>query len=170
MVAWGAMAGCQPRYKLVEQAPETAAPGPADRPRIAVPAEASPSLAAESSGNYRPLEWLTLRGLNPRTGAISEPLRKLEGGAVRIKGYMVPFADEYETAQEFLLVPQFGMCIHTPPPPSNQMVLVTMTGAPAKVDFSQAVEVAGILEIAADESPYGKVAFKIEAAEARAAP
>jgi hypothetical protein len=116
---------------------------------------------------YKNLEWLTLRGLNTRTGAVSEALRKLEGGAVRIKGYMVPFADEYETAQEFLLVPEFGMCIHTPPPPANQIVLVTMTGSPASVDFAKPVEVAGILEIAAGDSPYGKVSFKMEAAEAK---
>ena len=42
---------------------------------------------------------------------------------VRIPGYAVPLDAERSDKREFLLVPYFGACIHTPPPPANQIVL-----------------------------------------------
>jgi hypothetical protein len=113
---------------------------------------------------YTAIDWRVLRGLNTRTGEVSAALRKLEGGAVKISGYMVPFEDEYESAREFLLVPQAGMCVHLPPPPANQMLLVEMTGEAARVVWRNPVAVSGILAIVASDSPYGKVSFKVEAA------
>ena len=47
----------------------------------------------------------------------------LDGSIVKIPGFAVPL--EYqESVTRFLLVPYFGACIHTPPPPSNQIILV----------------------------------------------
>jgi hypothetical protein len=57
----------------------------------------------------------------------------LVGQAVRIPGYVVPLEDTKDGIKEFLLVPYFGACIHSPPPPSNQIVHVTLRqGAPLK--------------------------------------
>jgi len=46
---------------------------------------------------------------------------------IRIPGYAVPLDADRSNHREFLLVPYFGACIHTPPPPSNQIVLVRPT-------------------------------------------
>ncbi len=46
---------------------------------------------------------------------------------VRIPGYAVPLDADRSDKREFLLVPYFGACIHTPPPPANQIVLVRPT-------------------------------------------
>ena len=46
---------------------------------------------------------------------------------VRIPGYAVPLDADRSDKREFLLVPLFGPCIHTPPPPANQIVLVRPT-------------------------------------------
>jgi hypothetical protein len=46
---------------------------------------------------------------------------------VRRPGYAVPLDAERSDKREFLLVPYFGACIHTPPPPANQIVLVRPT-------------------------------------------
>ena len=43
---------------------------------------------------------------------------------VRIPGFITPLEYEDDLITEFLLVPYFGACIHTPPPPVNQTVLV----------------------------------------------
>ena len=43
---------------------------------------------------------------------------------VRIAAFIVPLEDNMQESDEFLLVPYFGACIHTPPPPANQIVLV----------------------------------------------
>lgn len=47
----------------------------------------------------------------------------LDGEIVSIPGYVVPLeSDNPKSIREFLLVPYMGACIHTPPPPANQLV------------------------------------------------
>ena len=48
----------------------------------------------------------------------------LDGKPVRIPGYLLPLEFEGDKVSEFLLVPYVGACIHTPPPPPNQIVHV----------------------------------------------
>ncbi|MEM7775398.1 MAG: DUF3299 domain-containing protein [Pseudomonadota bacterium] len=52
--------------------------------------------------------------------------KDLNGKNVQIDGYLLPleFSETGET--EFLLVPYVGACIHVPPPPPNQIALVTL--------------------------------------------
>ncbi len=45
--------------------------------------------------------------------------------AVLLDGYALPLKWQGERAVEFLLVPWVGACIHTPPPPPNQVVHVS---------------------------------------------
>lgn len=48
----------------------------------------------------------------------------LDGKMVRIPGYVLPLEFKGKEVTEFLLVPWVGACIHTPPPPANQIVHV----------------------------------------------
>lgn len=50
--------------------------------------------------------------------------KELDGKPVRIPGYLLPLEFEGDRVSEFLLVPYVGACIHTPPPPPNQIVHV----------------------------------------------
>jgi hypothetical protein len=50
--------------------------------------------------------------------------KELDGKPVRIPGYMLPLEFDGDEVSEFLLVPYVGACIHTPPPPPNQIVHV----------------------------------------------
>ena len=43
---------------------------------------------------------------------------------VRISGYVVPLDASRDKYREFLLVPYFGACIHSPPPPANQIIVI----------------------------------------------
>jgi len=64
------------------------------------------------------------RGRLPTTNAA------LDGQLVRLPGYVLPL--EFGAAKkitEFLLVPWVGACIHTPPPPPNQIVHVKLDQA-----------------------------------------
>ena len=51
---------------------------------------------------------------------------ELNGQKIKLPGYLLPLEFEEKKVTEFLLVPWFGACIHTPPPPPNQIVFVTM--------------------------------------------
>jgi hypothetical protein len=45
---------------------------------------------------------------------------------LKIPGFVVPLDFEAEKVDEFFLVPFFGACIHVPPPPPNQIILVRL--------------------------------------------
>lgn len=77
-----------------------------------------------------------LDGSQEATKAMADLRKKLDDAPivksqvnqkVRLPGYAVPLDADRNSKREFLLVPYFGACIHTPPPPSNQIVLVRPT-------------------------------------------
>lgn len=45
-----------------------------------------------------------------------------EGKQVKIPGFVLPLEFSNTLLKEFLLVPYFGACTHTPPPPANQII------------------------------------------------
>lgn len=51
---------------------------------------------------------------------------ELNGQQVRMPGYALPLEFSGTRITEFLLVPWVGACIHTPPPPPNQIVHVKL--------------------------------------------
>lgn len=57
------------------------------------------------------------------TGAVNPAL---DGQLVRMPGYLLPLEFSGKQVTEFLLVPWVGACIHTPPPPPNQIVHVKL--------------------------------------------
>jgi hypothetical protein len=50
--------------------------------------------------------------------------KELDGSPVRMPGYLLPLEFDGDKVTEFFLVPYVGACIHTPPPPPNQIVHV----------------------------------------------
>ena len=78
--------------------------------------------------------------------APTEP--SMNGARIRIAGFMVPLESERGSVKEFLLVPYFGACIHTPPPPANQIIHVVAAKPLKNVQAMDAVWVSGALEVA----------------------
>lgn len=51
--------------------------------------------------------------------------QQLDGKKIKLAGFIAPLDWEKEgELREFLLVPYFGACIHSPPPPANQILYV----------------------------------------------
>lgn len=120
----------------------------------------APAPAAEEAVN---IDWRVLAGLDYTNGKATDTLKKLDGKTVRIPGFVVPLDDFQEEGAEFLLVPYYGACVHTPPPPPNQIVMVGMSGKKAvKLNLFDAVWMSGKLKIASVESPYGTVGYQLE--------
>ena len=71
------------------------------------------------------------------------------GKKIRIDGFMVPLDFDYGdalTVEEFVLVPDAGMCIHVPPPPPNQMIFIKLN-KPERVRYMyQPIAIEGILK------------------------
>ncbi|MBC7852882.1 MAG: DUF3299 domain-containing protein [Pirellulaceae bacterium] len=89
--------------------------------------------------------------------------KSLDGQAVKLPGYVVPLEETKEGLKEFLLVPYFGACVHSPPPPANQIVHV-VSAKPVKGFASMdTVWVSGILKMARQDSEMGVSGYKIDA-------
>jgi len=77
---------------------------------------------------------IDIDGLIARRGEITEKRRlrgatanaELNGENIRLPGYLLPLEFKEKKVTEFLLVPWVGACIHTPPPPPNQIVHVKL--------------------------------------------
>lgn len=50
----------------------------------------------------------------------------LDGQMIRMPGYALPLEFSGKAIRRFLLVPYVGACIHTPPPPPNQLIVVDL--------------------------------------------
>ncbi len=72
----------------------------------------------------------------------------LEGQPIELAGFMVPIEVKGDAVSQFLLVPEAGQCIHVPPPPLNQTLLVDTTSRPTRLrDLYQPVIVSGRLSV-----------------------
>jgi len=87
----------------------------------------------EHEGYVQRIKLAEKHGLNVRE-AVSELLNdKRDSSAVipnlnvddmQLGGYLVPLEMDGMKGTQFILVPTAGACIHTPPPPANQTILV----------------------------------------------
>lgn len=87
----------------------------------------------------------------------------LNGKVIRIPGFLIPVDANGTDVRSFLLVPYFGACIHTPPPPANQIIDVNSPVPVRNAHMMDAVWVTGSLEIAPGDSLFGPVAYKLKA-------
>lgn len=163
------------------------------RPGGAVPASAAatPSVAASAARSIAwadliPKDWdparqvsgfrqdlSTVSDADPRAQAIRVRMRSvwdhapavpsMNGVAVRIPGYVVAMDSPRNGHPEFLLVPYFGACIHTPPPPSNQVIHVRARQAMVAPHSMDTVWVSGTLSSARSESDLGASSYRLDA-------
>ena len=79
----------------------------------------------------------------------------LAGQSVSLAGYLVPLDEAKDGIRDFLLVPYFGACIHTPPPPANQIVHVRSQTPIKGFRTMDAVWVSGTLELDRSKTDMG---------------
>ncbi|MFV1921704.1 MAG: DUF3299 domain-containing protein [Methylotenera sp.] len=88
----------------------------------------------------------------------------LDNKNVTIHGYMVPLDGDVNFTKSFLLVPYFGACIHSPPPPSNQVIYVQIPGNGLPLNYSEAyVSVSGSIVVAKTTSELGIAGYQMQA-------
>lgn len=87
------------------------------------------------------------------------------GEVVSLPGYMVPIRFRGTAVQELLLVPYAGACIHVPPPPPNQIVLVMARQPYEIVGYFEAIRVTGVLRTMAVETELAEIGYVMTNAE-----
>lgn len=108
---------------------------------------------------------------DPKANALLDQLRRdldrapvvgsLDGRRVRIAGFVVTLERNDKGVTEFLLVPYFGACIHTPPPPANQIVHVLAKNRYPAEKAIFPVYVTGTLKAVAAVTPEGSAGYRI---------
>jgi hypothetical protein len=132
-----------------------------------VPADWDPSNA------FKDLDFSMLNDADPRAMQALQRLRDawndapvqtaLNGVRMRIPGFLVPLEQQRDQITEFLLVPYFGACIHTPPPPANQIIHVFPAKPIKKTQWMDAVWVNGTLETVRSDTGMGNAGYRLKA-------
>ena len=158
----------------------------------AAPAPKAAPPAGPVVGGFRTINWDALvpadwdpfkdfKGMNlgvlddadPRAAQMLKKMREvwdnapvngaLVGQRVRVPGFVVPLEDTKDGLKEFLLVPYFGACIHSPPPPANQIIHI-LPKVPAKgLRSMDTVWISGVLTSERTDSYMGAAGYRIEA-------
>ena len=125
--------------------------------------------------DFKDLDFQMLDDGDPRANVLLKKMRQawdnapvnpaLVGQTVRIPGFVVPLQDSKDGLKEFLLVPYFGACIHSPPPPANQIIHV-LPKTPAKgLRSMDTVWISGVLATVRTDSYMGASGYRIEATQ-----
>jgi len=172
--------------------PAQAADKAASSPGYRVGDKLSPAgKASAKAGDFKltewdalmPKDWDPMKGVNvlslgrmqdgdPQATAALERLKRswdtaptepaMDNTRIRIAGFVVPLDAEGETLHEFLLVPYFGACIHTPPPPANQVIHVTLATPAKGIRMMDAIWVSGELHTAISDTAMGTSGYRMD--------
>ncbi|PRY23718.1 hypothetical protein CLV78_104210 [Aliiruegeria haliotis] len=154
--------------------------------RAALAMAAVSALPARAADDLVQLEWSDLVP-NDGAGSTMEQLRSLgivehgqlstpfdqeqganvthefDGKTVRIPGYIVPLDYSGQGVTSFLLVPYVGACIHVPPPPANQLIMVTTEEPYESEGLFESVWVTGMFGASAVATELADIGYAISA-------
>ena len=121
----------------------------------------------------RELDLNAMKDSDPRSQRFLQDMRAtwdnaptvsaLNGEAVRLVGYIVPLDGPAAELREFLLVPYFGACIHSPPPAANQIVHVTLPEPVKGFEAMDMAQVSGIMKTMRQDSRMGVSGYHLAA-------
>ncbi len=101
------------------------------------------------------IKWELLKTLSvdPKTKnpSPSAELKKVLGKESTIKGFMMPLDYDSKEVSEFLFMPYIPACMHVPPPPPNQLILVKMKKGTKAASSFYPIELTGTLTLDANK-------------------
>ncbi len=122
---------------------------------------------------FKDMNFGVLGDADPKAAAMLKKMRevwdnapvnnKMDGKAIRIPGYIVPLEEGKKGMTEFLLVPYFGACIHSPPPPANQIIHVKPKEPAKGIKSMDAVWVQGTIHTLRSDTFMGASSYRMEA-------
>ena len=87
----------------------------------------------------------------------------LNGSYIKMPGFIIPFDIGVKGVTEFMLVPYTGACIHMPPPPANQLVMVNAKTPWPSDDLWNPVWVIGMMRMQLQSTDLGQTGYAIVA-------
>lgn len=92
-----------------------------------------------------------------------EVVAEMDGKKIRLPGFIVPL--EYKDEQivtKFFLVPYFGACIHVPPPPPNQIILVDYPQGLKLESIYDPYWLSGVLKVTLTQNDVATSSYSLE--------
>lgn len=121
---------------------------------------------------FKGLNLARLKDSDPRAREALEKMRTawdaapvntaLDGKRIRLAGFVIPLERKGKLVSELLLVPYFGACIHTPPPPANQTIHVILAQPIADIRSMDAFWINGTLKIVRGDSNMGIYGYRLQ--------
>ncbi|HVK53416.1 MAG TPA: DUF3299 domain-containing protein [Burkholderiales bacterium] len=122
---------------------------------------------------FKDMDLSKLTDADPRATEVLQRVREewdkapiradMNGARIRIPGFIVPLERNGDHITEFLLVPYFGACIHTPPPPANQIIHVVAAKPLKGVGSMEPVWVNGAIETTRSDTSMGNAGYRMNA-------
>jgi hypothetical protein len=82
---------------------------------------------------------------------------------IRLPGFVVPLEfNEDQVITQFFLVPYFGACLHMPPPPPNQIVLVDAPRGLTVEELSTPLWISGKLSTQVTENDMAMSTYSLQ--------
>lgn len=86
-----------------------------------------------------------------------------DGKKVKLPGFVIPLERKGDAVLELLLVPYFGACIHTPPPPANQIIHVVLKKPVEGIKMMDTFWISGTLNLQRGDSSLGIYGYRMTA-------
>jgi hypothetical protein len=126
----------------------------------------------DPSGEFKNLDLSKLDDADPRAMEALDKIKKLwdnapaehtlNGKKGRIAGFALPLERQGDKVTEFLIVPYFGACIHTPPPPANQIIHAKSAKPLAGVKMMVPLWTYGTLTVQRGETTWGVAGYQFK--------
>ncbi len=122
----------------------------------------------EGDGNFTHKGGLKQSKGLPAVMYSTKTVPEMDGKNIRIGGYPVPLeTDAKGRATSFFLVPYPGACIHVPPPPPNQMILIRYPKGLKLDDIYTPLWAIGTLKIEKVSNDMADAAYAMDASKVR---
>jgi hypothetical protein len=125
----------------------------------------------DPAGEFKGLDLSKMQDADPRAIEALDRLKQtwdnapaepaINGRKGRIAGFALPLERKGGKVIEFLLVPYFGACIHTPPPPANQIIHAKSARPLAGVKMMEPFWVYGTFAVQRAATDWGVAGYRL---------
>ena len=126
----------------------------------------------DPAAEFKGLDFSRLQDADPRAMEALERIKSvwdnapaeptLNGRRGRIAGFVLPLEKKGDKVTEFLIVPYFGACIHTPPPPANQIIHAKSRKPLSNVKMMTPLWVYGTFSVQRASTDWGVAGYRLE--------
>lgn len=125
----------------------------------------------DPAADFKKLDLSKLQDADPRAIEAMEKLKQawddapsepsLNNRKGRIAGFVLPLERQGDKVTEFLIVPYFGACIHTPPPPANQIIHARSAKPLAEVKMMEPLWTYGTFRVERGDTSWGTAGYRL---------